>query len=86
MSIRYRPPPKRLVGWRYAVFIGSIVGSIALAAYPVIISPMINPDYYSKYFQARFILSVLNLKEKGITNNALLELPIRSWLWFCRTT
>lgn len=52
MSIRYRPPPKRLVGWRYAVFIGTIVGSIALAAYPVIISPMINPDYYSEYFQA----------------------------------
>lgn len=32
-----------LKGWRYAVFVGSIVGSIGLAIYPIIIMPYFNP-------------------------------------------
>lgn len=38
-----------LKGWRYTAFIGGIVGTIGLALYPIIVSPMINPDQYSKY-------------------------------------
>ncbi|XP_046665206.1 small integral membrane protein 20 [Homalodisca vitripennis] len=39
---------RKLVGWRYGVFIGSCVAFLGLAVYPVIISPMINPDYYKQ--------------------------------------
>ncbi len=37
-----------LSGWRYAAFIGGIVGAIALATYPIIISPMLNPEPWRK--------------------------------------
>ncbi|KAG8232242.1 hypothetical protein J437_LFUL011795 [Ladona fulva] len=37
-----------LKGWRYVAFIGGIVGSIGLAIYPIIISPMLNPADYKK--------------------------------------
>lgn len=33
-----------LKGWRYAVFVGAIVGTIGAATYPIIISPMLNPE------------------------------------------
>lgn len=39
-----------LVGWRYAALIGGLVGTIALAAYPVIIDPMMNPEKWSIFF------------------------------------
>ena len=32
-----------LSGWRYGAFIGCVVGSIALAAYPVIVQPYLDP-------------------------------------------
>lgn len=35
------------VGWKYGVLIGGFVGSILLASYPIIISPMINPEKWS---------------------------------------
>ena len=37
-----------LKGWRYAAFVGLITGTIGLAIYPIIISPMIDPEPYSK--------------------------------------
>lgn len=37
-----------LTGWKYAAFVGSIVGVIGLTLYPIAVKPMIDPDYYSK--------------------------------------
>ncbi|CAG9765234.1 unnamed protein product [Ceutorhynchus assimilis] len=37
-----------LVGWKYAAFIGVMVSAIGLAAFPVIIDPMINTDKWKK--------------------------------------
>ncbi|XP_044727401.1 uncharacterized protein LOC123291036 isoform X1 [Chrysoperla carnea] len=37
-----------LKGWRFAVFLGVIVGGIGLTLYPVVIDPMISADKYSK--------------------------------------
>ena len=37
-----------LKGWKYAAFVGTIVGAIGLAIYPIIVSPMVNPEPYSK--------------------------------------
>lgn len=45
-----------LKGWRYAAFIGTIVGSIGLTLYPIIIEPMMNEEKYSeKYFFILFL-------------------------------
>ncbi|XP_063696272.1 small integral membrane protein 20 [Culicoides brevitarsis] len=38
----------KLVGWRFGVFVGSIVGLIGLACYPIIIYPMMNPEEYKE--------------------------------------
>lgn len=35
--------PPRLVGWRFAAFVGAIFGAVGLAIYPIIIAPMRNP-------------------------------------------
>lgn len=35
-----------LKSWRYAAFIGGIVGTIALAMYPIAIYPMMHADEY----------------------------------------
>ncbi|XP_066248776.1 small integral membrane protein 20 [Euwallacea similis] len=37
-----------LVGWRYALFIGGLVGALGLASYPIIVDPMINPEKWKK--------------------------------------
>ncbi|XP_044727403.1 uncharacterized protein LOC123291036 isoform X2 [Chrysoperla carnea] len=37
-----------LKGWRFAVFLGVIVGGIGLTLYPVVIDPMISADKYKK--------------------------------------
>jgi len=37
-----------LKGWKYAAMLGSVFGVIGLAIYPIIISPMVNPEPYSK--------------------------------------
>ncbi|XP_066150704.1 small integral membrane protein 20 [Euwallacea fornicatus] len=37
-----------LVGWRYALFIGGLVGTLGLATYPIIIDPMMNPEKWKK--------------------------------------
>lgn len=39
---------KLLTGWRYAAFIGGVVGAIGLACYPIIIYPMLHADEYKK--------------------------------------
>lgn len=33
-----------LVGWKYTALVVGVVGGIALAAYPIIVDPMINPQ------------------------------------------
>ena len=37
-----------LTGWKYAGFIGAIVGAIGLATYPIIISPYLYPEKWQK--------------------------------------
>ena len=37
-----------LRGWKYAAFLGVIVGAVGLTIYPVIISPMIDPEPWKK--------------------------------------
>lgn len=37
-----------LKGWRYAAFIGSLVGAIGITLYPIIIYPMTHIEEYSK--------------------------------------
>ncbi len=41
-----------LKGWRYAAFLGAIVGTIGLATYPIIISPMLNPEPWKETSKA----------------------------------
>ncbi len=38
--------PSPLVGWRYGVVVGGLVGAIGLAIYPIIIAPYRNPGPY----------------------------------------
>ncbi len=35
---------KTLIGWRYAAFVGALVGAIGITIYPIIIAPMQNPE------------------------------------------
>jgi len=37
-----------LTGWRYGAFVGGLVGAICLTIYPIIISPMMDPEPYKK--------------------------------------
>ena len=37
-----------LKGWKYVAMVGSVVGVIGLAIYPIIVSPMVTPEPYSK--------------------------------------
>ncbi|XP_076043463.1 small integral membrane protein 20 [Oratosquilla oratoria] len=37
-----------LKGWRYGAFVGFIAGFIGATLYPIVISPMINSDYYKQ--------------------------------------
>lgn len=48
-----------LKGWRFAVFLGVIVGGIGLTLYPVVIDPMISADKYSKWKNTELESSVL---------------------------
>lgn len=38
----------RLVGWRYGLAVGSLVGFIGLAIYPIIIQPVMNPEQWKE--------------------------------------
>ncbi|KZS04430.1 Uncharacterized protein APZ42_032758 [Daphnia magna] len=37
-----------LKGWKYAAMVGSVIGVIGLAIYPIIVSPMMDPEPYSE--------------------------------------
>ena len=37
-----------LTGWKYAGFLGAIVGAIGLATYPIIISPYLYPEKWQR--------------------------------------
>lgn len=41
---------KRLVGWRYVATIGGFIGFLGVFIYPIIISPLLEPDHYSKFY------------------------------------
>jgi len=53
-----------LKGWRYAAFIGSVVGAISLAIYPVIISPYLYPDKWRQ--QSKAIRDEHNIRQEEI--------------------
>ena len=40
--------PKPLKGWRFAGFVGSIVAAVAVACYPIIISPYLYPEQWKQ--------------------------------------
>lgn len=39
----------RLTGWRFAVFIGTFVGSVGTTLYFTAFRPMLNPEPYREY-------------------------------------
>ena len=39
---------KPLKGWRFAGFVGSIVAAVAVACYPIIISPYLYPEKWKQ--------------------------------------
>jgi len=41
-------PKAVLKGWRFAGFLGALVGSISLTIYPIIISPYLYPEKWRK--------------------------------------
>lgn len=41
-----------LTGWRYVVFISTIVGVTGAAIYPIIIQPLVDPSYYRKIYKS----------------------------------
>jgi len=53
-----------LKGWRYGVFVGSIVGFIGAAIYPIIISPYLYPDKWKQASKA--IREQNNIKQENI--------------------
>ena len=53
-----------LTGWKYAGFIGAIVGSICLATYPIIISPYLYPEKWQK--MSREIRKEAGIKQEEI--------------------
>jgi hypothetical protein len=40
----------KFVGWRYYALIGGIVGSIAIAIYPIAIHPYLYPEQWRELF------------------------------------
>jgi len=38
-----------LKGWKFGAMVTTVVGAIGLAIYPIIISPMIDPEPYRNY-------------------------------------
>ena len=47
-----------LRGWKYVAFVGTIVGAIGIAIYPIIISPMMDPSPYSKLLYSIVLFSL----------------------------
>ena len=61
-----------LKGWKFAAFIGSIVGTIGLATYPIIISPMIDPEPWKQ-------LSNQNRSKSGIKQEEIQPGNMKVW-------
>lgn len=53
-----------LTGWKYAAFLGALVGSISLAIYPIIISPYLYPEKWKA--QSKQIREAYNIKQEDI--------------------
>ncbi len=65
-------PRNVLSGWRYVGFVGCMVGALALAAYPIIISPMINPEPWRN-------TSNENRKKAGIKQEDIQPAGMKVW-------
>jgi len=50
-----------LKGWKYVAFLGSIVGFIGIATYPIIISPMLDSSDYSNFVIFHYVILVLQI-------------------------
>ncbi|KAK9309810.1 hypothetical protein QLX08_000628 [Tetragonisca angustula] len=55
---------KRLTGWRYVVFIGTITGYLGIYCYFTMIDPMLNPEPY-KQFRERVEIENQNKANKN---------------------
>jgi len=44
----FKMKPFILKGWRFGVVVGALVGAIGIAIYPIIISPMMDPEPYKR--------------------------------------
>jgi hypothetical protein len=53
-----------LTGWRFAAFIGGMVGSICLACYPIIVSPYLYPERWKQ--QSKAIREQAGIKQDDI--------------------
>lgn len=51
-------------GWRFGLFVGSIVGAVALATYPIIISPYLYPDQWKR--QSKEVREAAGIKQEDI--------------------
>ena len=65
-----------LKGWRYAVFIGALFGTLGLACYPVIIQPMRNPEQWKAYSAAARKEA---LKKKNLTVEDIQPAHMKVW-------
>lgn len=51
-----------LTGWRYVAFVTTIVGVCGAAIYPIAIAPMIDPTYYSEFWErAELVFHICDL-------------------------
>lgn len=53
-----------LKGWRFGVFVGSIVGFIGLSIYPIIITPYLHPEKWKQ--QSKEIRQMHNIQQESI--------------------
>lgn len=53
-----------LKGWRFGVFVGSIVGFIGLSIYPIIITPYLHPEKWRQ--QSKEIRQMHNIQQESI--------------------
>ena len=63
-----------LTGWKYAGFIGAIVGAIGLATYPIIISPYLYPEKWQRL--SKEIRQEAGIKQEDIQPGNMKVKPI----------
>jgi len=53
-----------LKGWRFGAFVGSIVGAVGLATYPIIISPYLHPEEWKQ--KSKEVRDIAGIKQENI--------------------